>query len=136
MFPTPLFGAGEVRIKMLSPVVVYSTFESPDGKKKTYYYSPSEREFSLLISKNLRNKYKAFYGKDFDGEIIVSPEGVRAHHQQITLFKGTVIKGWMGKYLLKGKPELLRFAYDVGIGSKNSQGFGMWAVDRRRGGCM
>ena len=37
----------------------------------------------------------------------------------------TVIKGWVGKYELSGSMELLKFALDVGLGSRGSQGFGM-----------
>jgi len=39
-------------------------------------------------------------------------------------YKGTVIKGWMGIYRLKGAVSLLKMALDAGLGAKNSQGFG------------
>jgi len=35
-----------------------------------------------------------------------------------------VIKGWVGKYKLSGNGELLKFALDVRLGSRSSQGFG------------
>ena len=35
---------------------------------------------------------------------------------------------WKGIYELSGKSEYLNFLYDVGIGAKNSQGFGMFDV--------
>ena len=38
----------DVTIRMLSPVTIYSTLFSADGKKKTCYYSPSEKEFQEL----------------------------------------------------------------------------------------
>ncbi|MCL4245409.1 MAG: CRISPR-associated endoribonuclease Cas6 [Candidatus Dadabacteria bacterium] len=44
----------KVKIKMLSPVTIYSTLSHPDGRKKTYYYSPFENEFGDLISENAR----------------------------------------------------------------------------------
>ena len=37
----------------------------------------------------------------------------------------TVIKRWKGRFKVKGHPEFLAFAYDAGLGSRNSQGFGM-----------
>ncbi|GAI77595.1 unnamed protein product [marine sediment metagenome] len=37
----------------------------------------------------------------------------------------TPIKAWLGTYQIHGKPELISLAYDTGLGSKNSQGFGM-----------
>jgi len=47
----------DVTIRMLSPVTVYSTLFSTNGKKKTYYYSPFEKEFSQLIRANILKKY-------------------------------------------------------------------------------
>ncbi|KHE90832.1 MAG: hypothetical protein K8F52_04850 [Candidatus Scalindua rubra] len=44
--------------------------------------------------------------------------------ERIRDFKGTVIKGWTGHFRLEGKPELLQFALDTGLGSRNSAGFG------------
>lgn len=46
------------------------------------------------------------------------------------LFKGTVIKGWTGLYELSLPEPLFQIAYDTGLGSKNSQGFGMVEVVR------
>jgi len=115
-------------IKMLSPVVVYSTLSKGDGSRKTYYYSPFEREFSELIRKNIIKKYKAYYGKDvIIKDFEITPVKVSEKRNLITTFyKDTVIKGWTGIYELKGYLELLEFSYCTGIGSKNSQGFGMW----------
>jgi len=53
---------------------------------------------------------------------------VRSWDEKVVLFKDTVIKGWMGIYKLKSHPKILKLAYDTGLGSKNSQGFGMWEV--------
>ena len=49
-------------------------------------------------------------------------------------YRETVIKGWMGRFVLKGNRKLLKLGYECGIGSKNSQGFGMVEVvdDGRR----
>ncbi|RLI91606.1 MAG: hypothetical protein DRO89_03615 [Candidatus Altiarchaeales archaeon] len=38
---------------MLSPLTVYSTLTTGDGKKKTYYYSHYEPDFEELIDRNL-----------------------------------------------------------------------------------
>jgi CRISPR-associated endoribonuclease Cas6 len=32
-----------MRIKTLSPITAYSTLQTPDGRKKTYYYAPQEK---------------------------------------------------------------------------------------------
>ncbi|MCD6221440.1 hypothetical protein J7K25_04725 [bacterium] len=50
----PDFTKQEYEIKMLSPVTDYSTLKSKNGKKKTYYYSPTEKEFNCFIKENLK----------------------------------------------------------------------------------
>ena len=117
----------EIKIRMLSPVVVYSTLFTKDGRKRTYYYSPNENEFVELVDKNLRKKYEAFYGKKavarkLEVETLVKPR------EHIITYRGTVIRGYMGKLRLNGNKKLLKLAYDSGIGSKNSQGFGMFEI--------
>lgn len=117
----------EIKIKMLSPVVVYSTLITKDGKKKTYYYSPYEDEFTELIDKNLRKKYEALYRKKprarkLKIKIVSKPK------EKIVKYRGTIIKGWMGTFILNGNRKLLKLSYYSGLGSKNSQGFGMFEV--------
>ena len=46
--------------------------------------------------------------------------------KKIIIYKGTVIKAWMGSYVLESEPQILELSYYTGLGSKNSQGFGMW----------
>jgi CRISPR-associated endoribonuclease Cas6 len=38
----------------------------------------------------------------------------------------------MGMYTIKAHPILLELAYDAGIGSKNSQGFGLFEVLKKK----
>jgi len=119
-------------IKMLSPVTIYSTLSRADGRKKTYYYTPFEKEFSQLISENSRKKFRAFYEREPDGEIHLTPLNVNMSNQKIISYKNTVIKGWMGIYELSGSPELMKLVYDTGLGGKNSQGFGCFEILGRR----
>ena len=117
----------EITIRMLSPVVVYSTLLTMEGKKKTYYYSPFEEEFSNLIDGNLRRKYEAFNGrKPRARKIIIKP--LKGVDERILKYQDTIIRGWIGKFKIEGNKKLLKLAYDTGIGSKNSQGFGMFEV--------
>ncbi len=116
-----------VFIRTLSPITVYSTLLTKDGKKKTYYYSPYEKEFSSLVDANLRKKYFALGKKASDSTPLqIVPMG--RQREVIADFKGTVVKGWMGTYELKGEPELVKLAYDAGIGAKNSEGFGCFEI--------
>ncbi|MFO7891873.1 MAG: CRISPR-associated endoribonuclease Cas6 [bacterium] len=120
-----------IKIKILSPITVYSTLYKNDGKsKKTYYYSPFEQEFNEMIHNNIIKKYIAFYAKEPDHKkFYIEPFKVTPQNNHIVSFyKDTVIKGWTGIYQLTGSSELIEFSYDTGLGSKNSQGFGMWEV--------
>jgi len=117
-------------IKMLSPLVIYSTLYG-GGKKKTYYYTPWEKEFSEKIMDNLKRKWIAFYQREIDTPLngaYIKLEKVNNRNLSIVMFKETVIKGWTGIYKLHLPEPFFSFAYDIGLGSKNSQGFGMFDI--------
>ena len=119
----------DIVIRMLSPVTTYSTLTAGDGKKKTYYYNPYEKEFSELIRRNLVKKYVAIYEKEPQSkEFEIIPIGVKLKDEKIIKYKGFIIKAWMGKFRIRGNPELIKLAYDTGLGSKNSQGFGCFEM--------
>ncbi len=124
----PTFGS-KVMMRTLSPITVYSTLLTPDGRKKTYYYTPYEEEFSDLIVKNLQKKHVLLYGRESKGYLTIRPHGSRPR-EVYTTFKGTIIRGWVGRFLLEGSHELIDVGYETGLGSKNSMGFGMVEVDR------
>ncbi len=126
---TPAFEE-EILIKMISPVTVYRTLEDRNGKKKTYYFHPRESEFPELVSENIKRKYRALYKNDPpDTELKIIPEKLSKRSEQITYYKDKyVIKGWLGVYKIKSHPEMLKLAWDAGIGSKNPQGFGMFEI--------
>lgn len=110
-------------IKALSPITIYSTLITKDGKKKTYYYSPFEFEFEKLIIDNLRKKARVWFNEEIVGGTI-KPYKVSTRNEKVIVYKNTVIKGWDGLYELKLPPKLFQLAFDTGLGSKNSQGFG------------
>ena len=119
-------------VKALSPITAYSTLQTPDGRKKTYYYAPQEKEWGEALLANLRRKAKAAgWAADVDEDLkgaYVRPHKVRITDQKILDFKGTVIKGWTGLYEVGLPRPYFRLAYDAGLGAKNAQGFGMVAV--------
>ncbi len=55
----------------------------------------------------------------------ISPEKVSNRNHHVICFKDTVVKAWSGLYKIEGSDELMRIAFDCGLGAKNSQGFGM-----------
>ncbi len=114
-------------IHTLSPITVYSTLFTKNNKKKTYYYSPLEPDFSKLILKNLIKKYLILHPEKKDASLSfsITPNRVSRQNEHIIYYKNTVIKAWSGVYTIKGSAPLLGLAFDTGLGSKNSQGFGM-----------
>ena len=142
----PVFSE-KMRIRMLSPITIYSTLKKADGSSKTYYYSPFESEFSELLEANLKKKASIIseyndcsvtVASSLCGDIAknkideysftIEPTRVRNNDQKILTYKGFVIKCWMGEYKIIGSPQLYRVAYDAGLGGKNSQGFGCFEV--------
>jgi CRISPR-associated endoribonuclease Cas6 len=131
----PVFKYRTTKIKMLSPISVHSTLEKKDGGKKTYFYLPTEKEFSELVHKNLLKKYVSFLEKyPEDIELSLRPlffsEKKNFH---LIIYKDYVVKGYSGIYELVGSRELKQFAYDTGLGERNAQGFGMFDIWQKNG---
>lgn len=127
----PVEANGPVQVKTISPITVYRTLYTADGRKKTYYYSPYEDEFEALLLDNLRRKAKA-YAERTGEHIPPLQEGsikpIKVGKEVIIKFKGTVIKGWTGIFEVNLPVPYFQLAYHAGLGAKNSQGFGMVEV--------
>lgn len=110
-------------IKTLSPITVYSTIYV-NRKKRTIYYSPEDSLFPKLIRQNLIKKAELVYNKPFrDAEFIIKPvEGKVSNN--IVYFKKFIVKGSSGIFEIRGNKEIVNIAFNCGLGSKNSQGFG------------
>jgi len=118
-----------MKIETKSPIVVYTTFETTNRSKKTYYFSPFEDDFAFYIKQNIIKKYIAYTKQnDFQGNFSIKPLPNQKLKQNIVLYKDTVIKGWSGKFEISGDINLIKLAFDAGLGSKNSQGFGCIGV--------
>lgn len=128
--PIPKFST-IVTIRMLSPMTIYSTFTLPPNRKKTYYYSPHESDFSPLIEANLNKKYKAFYPEFADKHLSLKiiPLNISKRDEKIIKYKDFIIKGWAGAYRLEGDLEAIEFAWLAGLGGKNAQGLGCWEIN-------
>lgn len=113
-------------IQMLSPICLYST---DVNTKKTYFYEPYEDAFSDMANDNFIRKYKACYGVLPDSGIMIEPLDVSSRDKYVTRYKQFYLSGWMGSYRLSGRRKYLDFLYQTGLGSRNPQGFGMFAID-------
>lgn len=114
----------DILVYMKTPIVCHKTEK---GTKKTVFYRPCDREFKQLIERNFMRKYRAYAG---NSEASISVETFRFSEKDkvVAKYKDFCITGWKGVYRLKGAKEYLNFLYYVGLGSKNSQGFGMFEL--------
>lgn len=126
------FTNSSIKVRAITPIEVHSTIVKPDGKKLTYYYSPFEKEFNNLINENSKKKWKSLFRKDCEYNISIYPHFRGSGYERIVYFgtgdNKTIIKGWKGYFEVSGEIEILQFIYDAGLGSRNSQGFGMVEV--------
>ncbi len=123
-----------ITVSAMTPIEVHSTLVKPDGRKLTHYYSSFEDEFGRLINNNMIKKWGALYNREAPGSIFIKPLYSGNRNERVRYFvsngRKTVVKGWLGRYVLSGDRDLLRFALDAGLGSRNSQGFGMVEIVR------
>ena len=105
-----------------SPITVYSTVDK-DGKKYTLYHSPHDEIFSKLLEDNLKRKFHAAFGKEFQGQLRI--KNIAPNPKRVVVgYKERKLDAWITVLELEGDYEILKLAYDAGLGSKNSAGFG------------
>lgn len=110
-------------IRTLSPVTVHET--GLDGK--TIYYSPADEMFLPLLAQNLGSKLRAI-GIPAVPVLSCVPDA-RTLRKHVTTFKGTYVTAYEGRFELEVEPEAMALLYYAGLGSRNSQGFGMFAIE-------
>jgi CRISPR-associated endoribonuclease Cas6 len=124
--PPPVFRE-EMAFRTLSPVCI---LHRRTGIRHFDYLSPEHPEAAGSVRDNLLSKYMAFYDKPFDGafDFVFQPSG-QPKAKLITIKAGTAqasnVRGFMFNFVMKAPEELMRIAYECGIGSEGSQGFGM-----------
>lgn len=134
--PEPDFSE-EMKFKCLSPIVA-STMRD-NGEE--HYFRPNEPELGEAIRKNLISKFETIHRHppkddnlnfELDEQYIERRGGVKRISKLIHIKEGTSeetrIKAFECPFYLKGSIELIKTAYECGIGQKNSMGFGMVEV--------
>ena len=109
----------QAEVRTLSPIAAAATREG-----KTVYYSPADEEFDQAVNINLYHKYTAVYGSEPPSVLSVMP--ISAPKKVVTKIKGIWITAYHSRLMLSGAPEVIDLLYNTGLGSKNSQGFGMF----------
>lgn len=116
----------KMEFNSISPIIVRKKKEI-DGKLKIWDLSPGD-EFFKAIEKNLIKKYLKFNNLEgTDKKIKVYSEMKSVKRRRIKIGKGSQIsynRGYMMDIILKGDLDLIKFAYDTGIGERGSEGFG------------
>jgi CRISPR-associated endoribonuclease Cas6 len=114
------------KIKTLSPITVYDDIVNSEGKKiRSYCLDVYSERFTRLLRNNLIRKASKLYNWDlsdseFGIECLSNPQIVSATYKH----KNNVIKGIDAIFKLTGDERLIQVAYEVGLGSKNAQGWG------------
>ncbi|WP_274856813.1 CRISPR-associated endoribonuclease Cas6 [Bacillus methanolicus] len=116
------------QIRMLSPLTVYSTYENRYGEKRTHFFSPFDPVFSDMVEKNFCNKFQAYFQEQPTERITIKPKKVTQKDKVVSTFKDFRINAWNGTFEIQAPLSYLKFMYEVGIGAKNSQGFGMFEI--------
>lgn len=118
----------ETDIEALSPIVAYRTIEK-EGRKYTNYFKPTDSEFTKIIKNNLIRKMESLGIIETDDPFFFCPILFSVPKNESVLnYKGTIIKGYTGRYHIKCSKNAFSVLYHSGIGSKNSQGFGMFSI--------
>jgi CRISPR-associated endoribonuclease Cas6 len=124
----PVFSE-RMKMKTMSPIVARIKREIC-GELKIWDLGPGEERFYENIQKNLINKYSKFYG-DFNGDkwVRIRPDIKTAKRRRIEI-KGNYHRGHMMNFEIEADQRLLDFAYNCGLGEKNSMGFGMIGLNK------
>ena len=117
----------KIKVKTLSPIIS-RTKKEVDGEMKIWDLAPGDHFFKNLEN-NLINKYKEFHNiEETDKEIKFYSEMRNVKSKRISIDTGnkkTFHRVYMMDLIIEGDKELLKFAYDSGVGEKSAQGFGM-----------
>lgn len=123
---TPEFSSKN-EFKTLAPIIV-RTKKEIDGELKIWDLAPSDKFFKSLEN-NLIKKYIKFNNlTKTDKKINIYSDMNFVKRKRISINKGNATthhRAYMMDLILEGDLNLIEFAYDVGIGEKNSMGFGM-----------
>lgn len=131
----------KIRCKTLSPMVLSTMIDTERGRK-IYYFRPEDAKLGAAVQKNLQEKLAIVQpGAKKDLHIRFCPdeaylrkrkEAGKRVTKKITIRPGTPqateIICFEMPFSFEGDTELMRVAYECGVGEHTSQGFGMIEV--------
>ena len=105
----------------LSPIYVKTMRKDNEGLKEVDLY-PTEPKFYENLHRNLVERFSEFYGKaPVDHFDVIETADIKP--KRIKISEGYRRCNLMS-LRIQASPELLKFAYDAGLGEKNAMGFG------------
>lgn len=122
--------SNRVRIKFLSPLVLRNHKEITINKKrkgKDIYFDFNDSDFNEQINYSVSRLIKDLKLNGANSNIKLKPYNNLAR-KTVVSFKNILINSSIGEYILEGDSELLNILYKTGIGSRRSEGFGMFEV--------
>jgi CRISPR-associated endoribonuclease Cas6 len=102
-----------------SPIFIKKPLEAK--KEKYYYYS--DEESNGLMTKTLRYKLNKA-NLNSEGVEVKFDQRYKYAKTKITKYKGIDIAGSVCPVIVKGTPEQISFAWNVGVGNSSGIGFG------------
>lgn len=115
----------------LSPIVV-STGVREGEKFVEKFLSSDMPDFARILYLNLIRKYQALHGREPEGSIQF--EFLSPFKSKLFEVSGTKVRGFQMRLKMKGSPEMIKLAYDAGLGERTTQGFGIVELLSERSG--
>ena len=111
----------ECWFKTLSPIYVKTMRKENEDLRETDLY-PTEPKFYENLHRNLVERFSEFYGKaPFDHFDVIETANIKP--KRIKIAEGYRRCNLMS-LRIQASSELLKFAYEAGLGEKNAMGFG------------
>lgn len=118
LIPLKRIHSEKVQLKTVSPFLINTRNDN------SWYLVPGEKGFEKAFDKRFREEISQWLGiTEFDYEIIP----VNWKRCPITHYNQTM-SGVKGEFIIKAPREILQLIYDLGIGVRRSQGFGMLEI--------
>lgn len=112
--------------RTLSPLYV-KTMRKKNGKLTEFDLYPKDAKFYENIHRNLCARYEEYHGHKVDQDFfeILDVKNFKAKRVSVD---SSFRRCSMLTMKLEASPELIKFAYDAGLGEKNAMGFGCMGV--------
>lgn len=110
-----------IKGKTLSPVNT-TTKRKKDGELKSWDLYPDDVQFYENLRRNLLKKYEMIHGEKPEGRYFDLK--IKEFKKERIEIRDTMHRASTFHFQVKGSPDLIRTAYDCGLGEKSSMGFG------------